>query len=62
MSSTKEASGKLPAFLQKLTDPEASADFPPASRVNVRSLDNRELDKLVAALGRNKATWRRHPP
>lgn len=51
--------GRLPAFLQRLTDPEASADFPPAHRINVRTLDNRELDKLVAALGRNKSTWRR---
>lgn len=25
----------------------------------MRGLDNRELDKLVAALGRSKATWRR---
>lgn len=52
--------GRLPAFLHRLTDPEASADFPPAHKVNLRTLDNRELDKLVAALGRNKWTWRRY--
>ena len=52
-------SGRLPQYLQRLVDPEASADFPPAHRVDLRSLDNRELDKLVAALGRNKSTWRR---
>lgn len=29
------------------------------NQVDPRALDNRELDKLVAALGRSKATWRR---
>ncbi len=28
-------------------------------QVTGRGLNNRELDKLVAALGRSKATWRR---
>jgi pentatricopeptide repeat protein len=34
-------------------------ELPPAGSVQLRDSDNRELDKLVAALGRNKATWRR---
>ena len=29
------------------------------AQVTGRGLNNRELDKLVAALGRSKATWRR---
>ena len=29
------------------------------AQVCARGLDNRELDKLVGALGRSKATWRR---
>lgn len=29
------------------------------AQVSPRALDNRELDKLVGALGRSKATWRR---
>ena len=52
-------SSRLPAYLQRLTDPEASADFPPAKQVSVRNLDNRELDKLMATLGKSNATWRR---
>lgn len=47
----------LPEELYKLTDPEASVNLP--TRVVPGSLDNRELDKLVASLGRNKAIWRR---
>ena len=31
----------------------------PIAQVCARGLDNRELDKLVGALGRSKATWRR---
>ena len=49
----------LPAELYRLLDPLASVDLPPAHKVPVGTLDNRELDKLVAALGRSKATWRR---
>ncbi|KAL0044814.1 hypothetical protein WJX82_010409 [Trebouxia sp. C0006] len=50
---------KLPQALYRLLDPQASVDLPSASLVTSRQLDNRELDKLFAALGRNKATWRR---
>ena len=50
---------KLPQALYRLLDPQASVDLPSASLGNFRQLDNRELDKLFAALGRNKATWRR---
>ena len=32
---------------------------PGMAQVAGRGLNNRELDKLVAALGRSKATWRR---
>jgi len=45
--------------LYRLLDPQASVDLPSANLVSSRQLDNRELDKLFAALGRNKATWRR---
>ncbi len=51
--------GRLPQALYKLLDPNASVDLPPTHLVNRNSLDNRELDKLVAALGRSKVTWRR---
>jgi hypothetical protein len=33
--------------------------LPAPGSVPAGSLDNRELDKLVGTLGRNKATWRR---
>lgn len=51
--------GSLPSALYKLLDPDAPVELPPPHKVSPRSLDNRELDKLVAALGRSKATWRR---
>lgn len=52
----KQQLSKLPQALYGLLDPQASVDLPTA---NFCQLDNRELDKLFAALGRNKATWRR---
>lgn len=55
----QQQSGKLPQELYRLLDPQASVDLPSAHLVNSRQLDNRELDKLFAALGRNKITWRR---
>lgn len=57
--SEQQQSGKLPQELYRLLDPEASVDLPSAHLVSSRQLDNRELDKLFAALGRNKITWRR---
>ena len=45
---------ELPAALYRLQDAAAPIDLPPRHRVDVRMLDNRELDKLVGALGRNK--------
>lgn len=53
------ASGSLPDFLYRLLDPAAPVELPPAGAVSLRESDNRELDKLVGALGRSKATWRR---
>lgn len=53
------ASGSLPDVLYRLLDPAAPVDLPPPGTVALRNGDNRELDKLVAALGRSKATWRR---
>ena len=50
---------KLPQALYHLLDPQASVDLPSGSLASSFQLDNRELDKLFAALGRNKATWRR---
>lgn len=55
----QQQSGKLPQELYRLLDPQASVDLPSAHLVSSRQLDNRELDKLFAALGRNKITWRR---
>ena len=49
----------MPDALYKLLDPSANVDLPPAHKINRQKLDNRELDKLVAALGRSKTTWRR---
>lgn len=57
--SEQQQSGKLPQELYRLLDPQASVDLPSAHLVSSRQLDNRELDKLFAALGRNKITWRR---
>ena len=54
-----EGSGSLPEVLYRLLDPAANVELPPAGSVQLRDSDNRELDKLVAALGRNKTTWRR---
>ena len=54
-----EGSGTLPPELYRLLDPSAAVELPPPGTVTLRDADNRELDKLVAALGRNRATWRR---
>lgn len=49
----------LPEELLLLADALAPVSLPPPHTVPPGSLDNRELDKLVGTLGRNKATWRR---
>jgi len=50
----------LPPALYRLLDPAAAVELPPCGPGRqVPPLDNRELDKLVAGLGRSKATWRR---
>ena len=49
----------LPEELLRLADAQAPVALPPPHTVPAGSLDNRELDKLVGTLGRNKATWRR---
>ncbi len=54
-----EGNGTLPEVLYRLLDPAAQVELPPPGAVRLTPSDNRELDKLVAALGRNKATWRR---
>lgn len=59
ISAFPEGSGTLPELLYRLLDPSAHVDLPPPGMVRLTPADNRELDKLVAALGRNKATWRR---
>ncbi|DBA66999.1 TPA: hypothetical protein ACH3X2_002107 [Trebouxia sp. C0005] len=58
-SEQQQQLSKLPQALYRLLDPQANVDLPSANLVSSRQLDNRELDKLFAALGRNKATWRR---
>lgn len=54
-----EANGTLPAALYRLVDPAVPVDLPAPGTIKLTSADNRELDKLVGALGRSKATWRR---
>ncbi|KAL4443011.1 hypothetical protein ABPG77_008502 [Micractinium sp. CCAP 211/92] len=54
-----EGSGSLPPAVYRLLDPAAPVELPPPGSVDLHASDNRELDKLVAALGRNKSTWRR---
>jgi hypothetical protein len=54
-----EANGSRPPFRYRLLDPSAAVELPPPGAVRLAPSDNRELDKLVAALGRSKATWRR---
>lgn len=58
-SLTQSSNRRLPAEFYQLTDPDAGVQLPPHHRVDLRLLDNRELDKLVSQLGRNKTTWRR---
>ena len=54
-----EANGTLPAALYRLVDPASPVDLPAPGSIKLSPADNRELDKLVGALGRSKATWRR---
>jgi pentatricopeptide repeat protein len=54
-----EANGTLPVALYRLVDPAAPVDLPAPGTIKLTTADNRELDKLVSALGRSKATWRR---
>lgn len=49
----------LPQALLDLQDPTLPVLLPPPGQVPPCALGNWELDKLVTALGRNKATWRR---
>lgn len=58
-SSSGSSGSSLPDELLRLTDAAAPVQLPPPGRIPPTSLDNRDLDKLVAQLGRNKATWRR---
>jgi hypothetical protein len=58
-SSSSPSSHALPEELLRLADAAAPVVLPPPGSVPAGSLDNRELDKLVGTLGRNKATWRR---
>lgn len=60
----RPASGTGPAMavpqeLMALLDADAPVSLPPPGRLPSSALDNRQLDKLVAALGRNRTTWRR---
>ncbi len=55
------ASEGLPPELLLLLDPKAPAQLPPAMAgdAGTRRLSNRGLDRLLCALGRSRATWRR---
>lgn len=50
---------RLPTEFYQLTNADAQVQLPPHHLVDLRCLDNRELDKLVSQLGKNKNTWRR---
>lgn len=56
---SSSSSQPLPEQLLRLADASAPVALPPPRSMPCGCLDNRELDKLVGALGRNKATWRR---
>eukprot|EP01025_Chloroclados_australasicus_P053141 TRINITY_DN6228_c0_g1_i1.p1 TRINITY_DN6228_c0_g1~~TRINITY_DN6228_c0_g1_i1.p1 ORF type:complete len:748 (+),score=53.60 TRINITY_DN6228_c0_g1_i1:173-2416(+) len=58
-SSGVQFSRPLPEELYRLSDPSANVLLPPPGSINPAHLDNRELDKLMGNLGKNKATWRR---
>eukprot|EP01026_Neomeris_dumetosa_P056951 TRINITY_DN52244_c0_g1_i6.p1 TRINITY_DN52244_c0_g1~~TRINITY_DN52244_c0_g1_i6.p1 ORF type:complete len:753 (-),score=124.34 TRINITY_DN52244_c0_g1_i6:1214-3472(-) len=49
----------LPTELYSLQDPAVEAELPSPKDVDPFSLDNRELDKLMSNIGKNKNTWRR---
>jgi len=56
---TQPTSRRLPPEFYQLTNVETHVHLPPHHLVDARGLDNRELDKLVSQLGKNKNTWRR---
>ena len=60
-SPSAASASSLPPELLQLLDPSSGVALPsPAAAAAAwGTLDNRELDKLVAAMGRSKATWRR---
>jgi hypothetical protein len=39
--------------------PSVPVNLPSPGSISVKGLDNRELDKLVATLGKSASTWRR---
>eukprot|EP00210_Caulerpa_lentillifera_P005747 g5494.t1 len=50
---------RLPNEFYQLTNADCSVQLPSHNTVDPSALDNRELDKLVSQLGKNKTTWRR---
>eukprot|EP01025_Chloroclados_australasicus_P030505 TRINITY_DN305_c4_g1_i2.p1 TRINITY_DN305_c4_g1~~TRINITY_DN305_c4_g1_i2.p1 ORF type:complete len:814 (+),score=67.33 TRINITY_DN305_c4_g1_i2:159-2600(+) len=56
---TDSSSKLLPDELYRLQDPALNVSLPEPGYVDPSSLDNRELDKLMSNVGKNKATWRR---
>jgi hypothetical protein len=57
--SQRAARDRLRAALSALADPARPLALPPAAALQEAGLDNRELDKLMSAIGRNRSTWRR---
>lgn len=49
----------LPAELHVLADAQVQPSLPEPGTIDSSLLDNWKLDKLVAALGRSRTTWRR---
>ena len=52
-------SAPLPPALHRLLDAGCEVHLPPVNSFKGKRLDNRELDKLLAGLGRLESTWRR---
>ena len=49
----------LPPALHRLLDPLADVQLPPVHSMAGKRLNNRELDKVLAALARSESLWRR---
>ncbi|KAL6776016.1 MCA1 [Auxenochlorella protothecoides x Auxenochlorella symbiontica] len=56
---SRPSDAPLPPCITALLDPACDPALPPPGSLALTPAHNRELDKLVAQLGRGRATWRR---